>query len=397
MQMTSVASPSRSAIVGLHRGVAAAMQHQARIAPEQARRVDAQREIGPDAVAGVAIHHRLRVTIDPGALHGMLPPCNMRRPASLAKLASACATSRSGAAARPLAVRGSGDHWLRQLDRLRRCRRSRSSFGVAAEHGRGLAHGGPPSRRRAAPAGAGSGRTATGWLGATAAVARRGLAAVRSDAGSGSAFSRAGRPAYVSCRSEGGSLAARGSRLFGALIAFERGRRVRRHPRPVAVAAAAIAPSAAASTPPAPAVAAHRRRFAPIHCSAAASSGARRPRPPWACRRRPERRRARAPARRSRLHAASPPPPRRPRRRRRRPRPLAVRARRAPRSADRHRSLRVSASASDVALFGGLVLLDEIVLVVVRDRHRRDRLRGDGLRLLEAVDLLALFDRCRTV
>ena len=85
----------------LHRRVAAAMQHQLRIAPEQACRVHAQGDVGADAVAGVAIHRRLRVAIDPGALHGMLPPSSMRRPVLLAKLASACATSRSGAAAPP--------------------------------------------------------------------------------------------------------------------------------------------------------------------------------------------------------------------------------------------------------------------------------------------------------
>ena len=48
---TSTSSPSRSGMRGLHRGVAAAVQHELRIAAEQPRRVDAQRQVAADAVA----------------------------------------------------------------------------------------------------------------------------------------------------------------------------------------------------------------------------------------------------------------------------------------------------------------------------------------------------------
>ena len=54
---------------GLDRGVAAAMQHQLGVAPEQPRRIDAQGEVGTDTLAGVAIDHRLRITLNPAAFH----------------------------------------------------------------------------------------------------------------------------------------------------------------------------------------------------------------------------------------------------------------------------------------------------------------------------------------
>ena len=50
MQITSTSSPSMSFTIGLDRGVAAAMQHQLRIAAEQARGVGAQRQIVVDAL-----------------------------------------------------------------------------------------------------------------------------------------------------------------------------------------------------------------------------------------------------------------------------------------------------------------------------------------------------------
>ena len=54
----------------LDRGVAAAMQHEKGIAPEQARGVDAERDVGTDALGGVALHHLPRGDVVPLALHG---------------------------------------------------------------------------------------------------------------------------------------------------------------------------------------------------------------------------------------------------------------------------------------------------------------------------------------
>ncbi len=54
----------------LDRGVAAAMQHEQRIAAEQARGVDAEREVLADAVLGVGLDRLPRGFIVPLALHG---------------------------------------------------------------------------------------------------------------------------------------------------------------------------------------------------------------------------------------------------------------------------------------------------------------------------------------
>ena len=48
------------------------MQHQRRIAPEQARGVDAQGKVGRDAGLAVTRDGVLRVAIDPGAFHRSL-------------------------------------------------------------------------------------------------------------------------------------------------------------------------------------------------------------------------------------------------------------------------------------------------------------------------------------
>ena len=56
--------------LGLHRGVAAAMQHQPRLAAQQARRVDAQREVLADALGGVLGDRGLGVAVGPEVLHG---------------------------------------------------------------------------------------------------------------------------------------------------------------------------------------------------------------------------------------------------------------------------------------------------------------------------------------
>src|SRR5262249_56070013 len=53
----------------LDRGVAAAVQHQARLVAEKARRIDAQRQIRPDALRGIAIDDRLRIALGPRAFH----------------------------------------------------------------------------------------------------------------------------------------------------------------------------------------------------------------------------------------------------------------------------------------------------------------------------------------
>ena len=66
---TSACSPSRSGSARLDRGVAAAVQHEHRIVAEQARGVDAQRQIGRDALVGITGDQRLGVTIDVAAAH----------------------------------------------------------------------------------------------------------------------------------------------------------------------------------------------------------------------------------------------------------------------------------------------------------------------------------------
>ena len=53
----------------LDRGIAAAMQHQARVLAEQPGRVNAQRQIGRDAGLCIAIDHRRCVAVAPVALH----------------------------------------------------------------------------------------------------------------------------------------------------------------------------------------------------------------------------------------------------------------------------------------------------------------------------------------
>src|SRR5262249_34398976 len=58
---------------GLHRGIAAAMQHELGIAADEARGVDAQREIAADAVTGIAVDRRLRLAVDPAAFHRRAP------------------------------------------------------------------------------------------------------------------------------------------------------------------------------------------------------------------------------------------------------------------------------------------------------------------------------------
>jgi hypothetical protein len=55
--------------LGLDRSIAAAMQHQLGLAAQKSARVDAQAEIGAEALPGVAIDDRLRVTFNPAALH----------------------------------------------------------------------------------------------------------------------------------------------------------------------------------------------------------------------------------------------------------------------------------------------------------------------------------------
>ena len=57
----------------LDRGVAAAMQHQPRVAAEQPRRVDAQREIAADALGGVMRDHRFGIAVAPEVFHETRP------------------------------------------------------------------------------------------------------------------------------------------------------------------------------------------------------------------------------------------------------------------------------------------------------------------------------------
>ncbi len=68
-------------LAGLHRGVAAAMQHQARITAEQAGAVGAKGEVFADALPGVAIHSRLGVLFVPQTFH-VRPPVPRRRKAT---------------------------------------------------------------------------------------------------------------------------------------------------------------------------------------------------------------------------------------------------------------------------------------------------------------------------
>ena len=77
----------------LHRGVAAAVQHQLGIAAEKTRGVDAQCKVAADAVAGVAVDDRLRILVDPAAFHPSSMPFSGLTPCR----ARACSTSRSGA------------------------------------------------------------------------------------------------------------------------------------------------------------------------------------------------------------------------------------------------------------------------------------------------------------
>ena len=55
--------------LGLHRGVAAAMQHQPRLAAQQARRVDAQRQVLADTLGGMLGDRGLGVAVGPQILH----------------------------------------------------------------------------------------------------------------------------------------------------------------------------------------------------------------------------------------------------------------------------------------------------------------------------------------
>ena len=54
----------------LHRGVAAAVQHQQRVAPQQARGVDPERDVLADALGGVGLHRLARGAVVPLAFHG---------------------------------------------------------------------------------------------------------------------------------------------------------------------------------------------------------------------------------------------------------------------------------------------------------------------------------------
>jgi hypothetical protein len=63
----------------LDRGVAAAMQNEQRIAAEEARGVNAERDVAGDALCGVGLDHLLRRTIIPLAFHGARC-CKFRTP-----------------------------------------------------------------------------------------------------------------------------------------------------------------------------------------------------------------------------------------------------------------------------------------------------------------------------
>ena len=64
---------------GLHRGIAAAMQDEARIAAEQSRRIDAQREVTANALPGVAVHHVPCIVVGPSTEHAPPPRWNRQR------------------------------------------------------------------------------------------------------------------------------------------------------------------------------------------------------------------------------------------------------------------------------------------------------------------------------
>src|SRR5262249_59105896 len=51
----------------------AAVQHELGIAADEARGVDAQRQIAADAVTGIAVDRRLRLAVDPAAFHRRAP------------------------------------------------------------------------------------------------------------------------------------------------------------------------------------------------------------------------------------------------------------------------------------------------------------------------------------
>ena len=71
----------------LDRGVAAAVQHQLRVAAEQARGVDAQRQVAADPGGGVVRRHRFGIAVRPQATHrppprlapGLVDPLQRRR------------------------------------------------------------------------------------------------------------------------------------------------------------------------------------------------------------------------------------------------------------------------------------------------------------------------------
>jgi len=52
------------------------MQHQPRLAPEQPGRVDAQRQIAPDAFGGIFADETLGFLVVPEVLHCSLPYCD---------------------------------------------------------------------------------------------------------------------------------------------------------------------------------------------------------------------------------------------------------------------------------------------------------------------------------
>src|SRR5262249_37550033 len=64
----------------LHRSVAAAMEHEPRIAAEEARGIDAEREVAADPLPGIAMDHRLGRIVRPQALHASRLPSRHPRP-----------------------------------------------------------------------------------------------------------------------------------------------------------------------------------------------------------------------------------------------------------------------------------------------------------------------------
>jgi len=55
--------------LGLQRGIAAAVQHEVRIGADQPRGIDAQRQVGRDALLAVTVDRGLGVALDPGGFH----------------------------------------------------------------------------------------------------------------------------------------------------------------------------------------------------------------------------------------------------------------------------------------------------------------------------------------